>query len=405
MKILILSPFFPYPPNWGLVKRVYHLLEVLARTHRVTLVTYGDGVQPEHVTTLRNICEAVHVVPVQPMPFGNKRLAQLASVASPVSFQRRMIYTDAMQQTIDAVSAGEPFDVIQIETSQMDAFRLDPRSVVVLDEHNIEYELYYRMSQSERSVARRVFNWLEYTKFKREEIASWRAADGCVMTSQRETVLVSGIVPETPTTVVPNAVDTDFFQPSDKPVDANAIVLTGLMKYRPNVDGAQFFVNDVLPRILAKRPDAVFYIVGGDPPPEVTRLASRNVVVTGTVDDVRDYVHRAAVFAVPLRMGSGTRLKVLEGLAMGKPMVSTSLGCEGIDVVHDQHLLIADDAEGFANATLELMTNQARARQLATAGRDLMLRCYTWEVAAAVLEQLYSALGAGQRAAVTRLAV
>ena len=109
-----------------------------------------------------------------------------------------------------------------------------------------------------------------------------------------------------------------------------------------------------MPRILAKRHSAVFYIVGGDAPSEVTGLASANVVVTGSVDDVRPYVHRAAVFAVPLRMGSGTRLKVLEGLSMGKPMVSTSLGCEGIDLVHGEHLLIADDATTFADAVLDL---------------------------------------------------
>ena len=170
------------------------------------------------------------------------------------------------------------------------------------------------------------------------------------------------------------------------------IVLTGLMKYRPNVDGAIHFVRDILPRIQQARPKAKFYIVGGEAPAEVTRLASSSVVVTGGVDDVRPYVHAAAVFAVPLRMGSGTRLKVLEGLSMGKPMVSTSIGCEGIEVTDRQHLLIADGADRFADAVLELMSDRALSRTLADQGRALMLARYRWEHVVETLEQFYARL-------------
>jgi glycosyltransferase involved in cell wall biosynthesis len=392
MHILLVSPVLPYPPNWGFGKRVYHLLEVLSRTHRVSLLSYGDGDDDAHVKAIESHGVAVHRVPSPQLPFG-KRMAQLASVASSASFQRRTMYTDDMQRTLDELSRGEPFDIIQVESSQLACFRFDRRSIVVLDEHNIEYELYYRMYQTERSVARRFFNWIEYRKFRREEIASWHDVSGCVMTSQREVEILRALAPATPSTAVPNAVDTEFFRPSGQPVDPDAIVLTGLMKYRPNVDAAIHFVHDILPRILAKRPNAVFYVVGGEAPPEVTRLASAHVVVTGSVEDVRPYVHRAAVFAVSLRMGGGTRLKVLEGLSMGKPMVSTALGCEGIDVVHGEHLLIADDAEAFAGAVLDLMTQPELAGRLAGQGRDLMLRQYRWEAAAQELEAFYGRLG------------
>lgn len=393
MKILLISPWLPYPPNWGFAKRVYHVLEVLARRHQVTLVSYSDGRPGEaaDIAVLEGICAAVHTVPAPRFAMG-KRVAQLASVLSPISFQRRIVHTPQMQQKLDDLTSGEPFDIIHVETSQLACFRLDPRSVVVLDEHNIEYELYHRMYQSETSPARRFFSWLEYYKFKREEIASWRQVAGCVMTSQREALLVNEIVPTVPTAVVPNAVDTDFFAPSTTPVDPDAIVLTGLMKYRPNVDGALFFVKDILPRILQKRPRATFYIVGGEAPPEITRLASANIVVTGSVADVRPYVHKAAVFAVPLRMGSGTRLKVLEGLSMGKPMVSTALGCEGIELTPGEHLLVADAPEAFADAVLALMTDAALARRLAEQGRALMLRQYRWETAVDALEAFYAQL-------------
>jgi len=389
MKILMMSPWLPYPPNWGFAKRVFHVLEVLGRRHELTLLSYtAPDDDPEAVAVLRQHCTAVHTVPAPSFALG-KRAAQAMSVFSPRSFQRQTIHSAAMQAKLDALSAATAFDVIHVESSQLAGFRFDPRPRLVLDEHNIEYELYYRMYQTETSAARRWFNWLEYAKFKREETASWRAADGCVMTSQREADVLAGIVPGVPSAVVPNAVDTDFFAPVETAVEPDTVVLTGLMKYRPNVDGALFFVRDVMPRLLSRRPDTTFYIVGGEAPPEVLRLASRNVVVTGRVDDVRPYVHKAAVFAVPLRMGSGTRLKVLEGLAMGRPMVSTTLGCEGIDVEHGRHLLIADGADAFADATLQLMTRPDLARHLSAEGRALMLQKYRWEHAVEALEAFY----------------
>lgn len=391
MRILVLSPFLPYPPNWGFGKRVYHLLEVLSRNHQVSLLTYADDRDAQSLQALRAICVGVHTVPPRRLRFG-KRVAQLLSVASPKSFQRRTTYNPQMQQKLDELAGGEGFDIIQIESSQMACFRFDRRALVVLDEHNIEYELYYRMYQSERSALRRLFSWLEYYKFRREEMASWASVSGCVMSSLREVEILRALSPATPATVVPNAVDTDFFMPAADPVDPDAIVFTGLMKYRPNVDAAIFFVRDIMPRIVAKRPTAVFYIVGGEAPPEVTGLASPNVVVTGSVDDVRPYVQRAAVFAVPLRMGSGTRLKVLEGLSMGKPMVSTSLGCEGIDLVDGEHILIADDAHRFADAVLELMAQPEIAGRLGAEGRALMLRQYRWETATEELERFYGRL-------------
>lgn len=154
--------------------------------------------------------------------------------------------------------------------------------------------------------------------------------------------------------------------------------MTGYMKTRPNVDGALFFVNEVLPRIHAVRPDVTLYLVGASPPHELTRCAGPRVVVTGEVPDVRPFMGRAAVFVVPLRMGGGTRLKVLEALSMQKPLVSTSLGCEGIDVRDGTHLLVADDAAGFAHRVLDLLTNPERGVILARAGRALVERRYQW---------------------------
>lgn len=398
MKILMLSPWLPHPPTWGFVKRVYHTLEVLTRRHQVTLCCYDHGSAPEDLEALRRMCAYVEALPA-PAPPGGKRLAQALSVLSTRSFQRRLLHTAAMQSAIDRLSARDAFDIVHVQSSQLAGFRFDARATVVLDEHNIEYELYHRMARGEGSLPRRAFNWLEYLKFRREEIASWRASDGCVMTSAREAVIVNGIAPSVATAVVPNAVDTEYFAPSAATVDRDAIVFTGLMKYRPNVDGVQFFVRDVLPLVRRARPNARFYIVGAEAPPEVTALASPHVIVTGSVDDVRPYVATAAVVVVPLRMGSGTRLKVLEGLAMARPMVTTSLGCEGIELVDGEHAVIADAPDRFAAAVVGLMDDAEGAARLAAQARALVLARYRWETAVETLDAFYTSLRARRAAA------
>ena len=388
MRILVLSPVLPYPPTWGFVTRVYQFLRLLASRHSVTVLTYADRDDSEEVAALREFCTAVHTVPLER---GSKRLGQLRSLVSPVSYQWRSHYSPLMQQRLTQLTADEQFDVIQVESSQLACFDFPAGPVLVLDEHNIEYELLYRTFLTERSPVRRAYNWIEFRKFRREETGAWRRATGISATSAREAEIIQDIAGR-PARSVPNGVDVRYFSAGDEPADPDAIVLTGLMKYRPNVDAAVYFVREVLPRIVSARPKLVFYIVGGEPSDEVRQLAGPNVVVTGTVPDVRPFVRRAAVFVVPLRMGSGTRLKVLEGLSMEKAMVSTSLGCEGIDVEHNRHLLIADDAASFAAAVLSLLEDPARARALADAGRELVEAKYRWESVVDGLESFYEEL-------------
>jgi polysaccharide biosynthesis protein PslH len=385
MRILIVSPVVPYPPSWGFATRVFQIVRLLARRHAVTVVAYGDTADTESVARLTEHGARVHVVP-RATGIGVKRRAQIASLFSTRSYQWRGMYSAAMQRTLDEVMSREAFDIVQIESSQLAAFTYDRRPAFVVDEHNIEYELLYRMCQTERTVARRSYNWLEYQKFKREEIRTWRSASGCVTTSDREADIVRQLSGGTPVTTVPNAVDVEYFRPSPASSDAHAVAMTGLMKYRPNVDGAQFFAGEILPRVHARNPDVDFYAVGGDPSAEVQELARSHVIVTGSVPDVRPYLDKAGAVVVPLRMGSGTRLKVLEGLSMAKPMVSTSVGCEGIEVVDGEHLLIRDDAQGFADAVVELLGNPERASRLGRQGRQLVLAKYRWETVVDHLE-------------------
>jgi glycosyltransferase involved in cell wall biosynthesis len=392
MRILIVSPVLPYPQTSGFTIRVFQFLDLLARHHEVSLLAYGGPDEEDKVAALRKICAEVAVVRPQAAATSGKRFAQFASMVSWRSYQTSSHYSLEMQRRLDEMAARRAFDVIQVETSPLAGFRFARDAAVVLVEHDIIFELLYRMYQAERSPVRRLYNRLEYAKFRRDEIATWRRVDGCILTSSREVPIVRRHAPAVPVHVAPNGVDGAYFTPSSAAVDENAIVMTGFMKTRPNIDGALFFVNDILPRVLRSKPAVKFYIVGGSPPEEIRRLVGPHIVVTGEVADVRPYVHKAAALVVPLRMGGGTRLKILEGLSMEKPMVSTTIGAEGIDVKHREHLLIADEPSAFADAVVHLLSNPAAGGALARAGKELVDRTYQWSAVVDRVETFYEGL-------------
>lgn len=377
LRILMVAPSVPYPPNWGFGIRVFNLLKELAQHHDVSLLCYAsdDG---EPLDVLRSICRSVDTV-APPLPsLRSKRSRQLRSLLSRGSFQQAGLVSDEMIARVRTLLADGSFDLVQLESSQLAGLVPDGSTPVVIDEHNIEYELLRRMVDVERSPVRKAYNWLEYRKFRREEIAAWNRADACVMTSEREREILGNVVPSKRVHVAPNGVDIDFFTPSAEAVDPDEIVYTGLMSYRPNVDAVKFFVRDVMPAIVAARPTAHFSIVGLGAEIHVGSLAGPNVSVVSDVPDVRPYIGRASVVAVPLRMGSGTRLKVLEGLAMAKAMVSTNVGCEGIAVRGGDQLLIEDEPGRFAAAVVRLMADADERERLGAAGRALVESQYSW---------------------------
>lgn len=388
MKVLVVSAHFPFPPRSGVKMRNYQLLRQLARRHDVTLLTYAWPEDRDGVGPLRE------ELPVRIVERGERsriarRWAQLRSLASVQPFSARLACARDMQRALNELCADESFDIIQLETSVLCALAV-PRDVrVVLDSHNIEYEVFQRMGEGETAVARRAFNRLEYERFRRFEQRCWSRVDGCAVTSDREAPVIRAYAPNTPIAVVPNAVDLDTFAPSPAGVEPGTVVFNGTLDYRPNVDAAQHLVEEIWPLVLNRCPEARLTIVGRGQEADLRRLRRPGVTVTGEVPDVRPYLRRAAIVAVPVRIGGGTRLKVVEGLACAKAIVSTSLGCEGIAVRDREHLLIADGAQAFAARLLELFNDPALGDALGTAGRKLAERHYSWELAGDRLEKLY----------------
>jgi len=391
VNVLILSTQFPYPPRSGFETRVYQLTRQLATRHKVLLVSYASPDERRDAATLAEQLP-VQIVERDETSVGAKRLAQALSIASPRPFSCRHVYSEKMQRVITDLCSGDAFDVVQLESSLFCQFDFPPHVKLVLDEHNIEYELFWRMCQGERSVARRAFNRVEHARFRRFEQRSWNQVNGCLVTSDREVDIVREHAPGVPTAVVPNGVDLDYFRPGSGEIEPHTVVFNGVLDYRPNLDAALHLVDEIWPLVVERCPDARLTFVGRGSEADARRLAMPGVELTGEVPDVRPHLARAAVVAVPIRIGGGTRLKIVEGLAMGKAIVSTSTGCEGIDVRDGENLLIGDDAGAFASRVLQLFEDPALGAELGRVGRLLVESEYSWNLAGERVEALYDAV-------------
>jgi len=395
-RILLVTPSLPYPPMWGFNIRVFSILQELSARNSVSLLCYGGEPDAKARQTLGEICDQVFIVPDVGRSIAQRRLLQAGAVISPRSFHLRRYFTSQMQARLTKVLRDGAYDLVQVESSAMSSFDFG-NTPVVLDEHNLEYELLQRSNAVESSPIRRAFAANECRKAEREEIATWQRVKGCVLTSERERAVVNSAAPNIPTAVVPNGVALDYFQPTTSSATPGHIVFTGLMTYRPNADGVSYFIRRILPAIRASRRDAVFTAVGWGLPDDVRSLLGDGVIHTGRVEDIRPYVAKASVVVVPLRIGSGTRLKVLEALAMAKPVVSTTVGCEGLDVSHGEHLLIADEPAAFAASVVRLLEDPAEAASLGRRGRTLVESRYGWEQSVAELERFHNSLFETQR--------
>lgn len=409
MRVLILSPYLPFPPHFGGASRIYNLIKQLSNEHSITLLTLVDEEgREEHVKEMFNFCESV--IPVQShntlqsIGMRRKRIRQLMTTFSLTCYQYKSFFYPEMQQQIYRTLSQKPFDIVQVEFAQMGYYDMPTDAGLILDEHNIEHDILKRTFKSETDPVRKLFNLFEYIKFRRDEIKLCRKFDACVTTSDRDARVLGRLLPQMPITVVPNGVDTSYFKPTKREKEEDfTLVFTGTIRYYPNTEGLTFFLQKVFPLIREKAPAARLFIVGSDPPEEIKKFSSDNVIVTGFVPDVRPYLERATAVIVPLRIGGGTRLKVLEALSMEKPMVATAVGCEGIEITNNENILVADEPEAFARAVLDLFERSALRRRLATAGRTLVEQRYDWARSAERLSSVYLDIKSSERKTTTSI--
>ncbi len=381
MKLLMMSACLPQP-SWGASTRNYHLLKALTTRHQVTLVALvnsDESVTTSEVAHLASITPALRVLP-RPLS-RTKRWQQLRSLISAKSYFLNLFLLPEVQETLNVLFAKEQYDAILYESALIAGYQAPQNVKIIIDQHNIEYELLERTYELEKGTLRKWYSKQESRLLKKGELDRCRHANLVLMTSERERILLQHSLPKTAIAVVPNGVDVEMFRSDGYTQEkSHQIIFTGTMDYYPNTEAVLFFAQCCWPLIRAQVPDATWLIVGKKPSAEVQRLAELpGVTVTGQVPDVRPYLASSAVAIAPLRIGSGTRLKILEALAMQKAVVSTSIGCEGLALVPGKHLLVEDQPEMLAHAVVTLLQDVEKRQALGEAGRLLVEAQYSWE--------------------------
>jgi polysaccharide biosynthesis protein PslH len=400
MKILLLSPWFPWPPFDGARIRIFETLRDLSRRHRVTLLAnVGHPEEANKASVLKEICERVETTVLSYRPRAVlQRLVQGALLGIPTV---QSVYYDAkLARRVRAITSQEKYDIVQIELSYAARYvqAISPQCPAkkVLSMHNVESIRYEREMHLNLRHDRRLAMLWDRFLFRTWEEQALQQFDGVITVSDLERVWVQHRAPVATVALVPNGVDTEGFSPYlHAPASERnlSVVFTGAMSYPPNVDAVIWFCDAILPMLRRQMPHLCFKIVGRDPHPKVCELGQRQgVCVTGEVADVRPYLAEALAMVVPLRSGGGTRLKILQAMAMACPVISTSLGAEGLQVTPGENILMADNAEHFVSHILALCSAPETADRLGQAGRRLVTETYDWRRCLGGLDNFYATL-------------
>ncbi|HEX9371404.1 MAG TPA: glycosyltransferase, partial [Roseiflexaceae bacterium] len=332
MRILLLTLVVPNPPDSGPKIKTHYLLRYLAQRHEVTLVSFvRDAAEQRAARELEGLCAAVHTVPMRRARWRDAGYL-LASLASARPFLMLRDESRAMRRLAANLVARERFDLAQADQLNMVQFGLASGLPLVFDAHNAVWTIFQRLARQERGPKRLLLE-LEWRKLKRYEGRVCRASAAVMAVSAEDRVALRAAGARDPISVIPIAVDIAGVEPARRKPDAQGILSMATMYWPPNIDGVLWFAREVLPLIRRAAPDAPFFVVGARPPAEVQALGDDpTIAVTGYVDDPAPYLESSALMVVPLRAGGGMRVKILEALARGIPIVSTTIGAEGIDV-------------------------------------------------------------------------
>lgn len=399
-KILFLTPQLPFPPHQGTALRNFGLVSGLAaRGHQIWLLSFMESGQPPPSTTpLGQLCTKVSTVAV-PL---RSRADRLRDLFRGYADMARRLWSPAFQGILGDMLDHVSFDVVHVEGIEMAPYLslIKEKAVdamIIYDAHNAEYALQRRIARTDLLIPSRwhvaLYSAIQWRRLRRFEAEVSKSSHHVLAVSEPDAKMLRKLPHKTPITVIPNAISVALYQPNlviPEGLIHPALVFTGKMDFRPNVDAVLWFAQKIFPIIRAEEPRAHFVIVGKNPHQRLATLQGHpGITMTGFVPNVHPYIAAADVYVAPLRMGSGTRLKLLEAMALERPIVSTTLGAEGLYAKDGVHLLLADDPKTFAEAILQLLHKSARGAELGKAAAALVHERHDWSAVIPNLEKVY----------------
>lgn len=390
MKILFVTEKFPYPLDTGGNIRSYYLLKGLAQKHKITLIATNPGdVNKEHLCEVGRFCENIRLVEVKRQGFVHDIITLAHSLVNGKPFILIRHERKAVRKEILSILKGfkDNQSVDAIYFNHLDAALYEsivPDNIfMIIDEHNVVTNQVKTSITTEQHFLRKLILRLEYKKLRDFEVKTCNKMDLCLACSDTDTLSLVELGVQSPVVTIPNGVDLEYFSQSKlEEANTQTIIFVGTLDYDPCEKGVWYFCNEILPLIRKDIPNIRFIVVGRNPSNRLNAIAisDQAIMLTGRVDDIRPYVQEARVFVVPLLSGSGTRLKILEAMSMGVPVVTTSIGVEGIEAINGEHLLIKDTSIDFAKTVVKLLCEPSGAREMVVKARQLVENKYSWDI-------------------------
>lgn len=384
--LLFLSLRFPYPPQRGDRIRAYYFIVELSKRHNISLISFYESEKEiEQINELRKYCSQVKVIKFSQLrAYFNSTIYSLSSKPIQVGYW----YSPKMRKLVDKLVESSDFDIIHAQFFRMAQYVTKytdyPKVLDLTDALSLNL---HRRAQLDRGLSLPLVK-LEERRVRRYETEIIKNFDVGTIVSAFDRDYLLDLDSSLELAVIPMGVDLDYFSPSENDYKSQ-ILFTGTMSYFPNYDAALYFCNEILPLIKQQLPDVSFYVVGNNPHKKLRQIACSDIVVTGHVPDVRPYFDDSAVFVCPLRSGSGMQAKNLEAMAMGVPIVTTSIGLEGLEAASGVEIFVADNPDDFANHVIRLIKEPQLRREISENARRLVENKYSWHEIVKGLELVY----------------
>jgi len=379
LKILVVSPYIPAETGHGSWIRTHNLMKALAKTHELHLLAFSNMAQQK--TGKSPLFKKTHIIKKNVRPLGEQsKLRIVAGVLSPKPYLININHSKKMAEKLGELLSRERFDIIYFNQLQMAQYRTQVEGIpCVLDQHNIETHYIYSYVKSRKNPLLKALAYFEYLKTKAFESRTCKEFNKVFVVSEADREYLQQICPEANSSVIENGVDLNYFKYQQNEKSGNNILFVGVLDKIANCEAVHFFHKQVWPKIKEKIPDASFFVVGKNPAKSIREIEGNGVKVTGFVKDVREFYQISKVAVVPLFCGGGTKIKIIEAMALGTPVVSTTKGIEGLDVSNNVNILVADSAEEFAEKTIALLKSEELRNKLGQKARAIVEADYEWK--------------------------
>lgn len=392
MKVLFLTRILPFPYSGNSV-RTFNWLRFLGKKHEIHLLSFIESEDElEYIPRLKDYCSCIKTVLRKPEQGFKLKFFYLFGE---MPYCIRQSYSESMQKMINDSLENNSYDLIHANHLMMTYYIQNIKRIAKIAE---PVDCLTRNSLQQlhkgRGFMDKIKAFIDWRKIRSCELSVYSRFDYCILASVKDREFLERLSPDLKVSVISNGVDFEYFKPQATKEDFPSLLFTGDMSYPPNEDAVFYLCSDILPLIEKSYPDVKLYIVGKRPSYKLERFIShrKNVILTGFVEDIRTYLAKATIFICPLRRGTGIKNKVLEAMAMGKAVISSSIGQEGIDALPERDIIIADNPKTFAQRTVELLSNKDTRDKIALNGRKIVEANYNWKIFADKLDKIYQEL-------------